>query len=378
MISSLLTKAYSIIVISIFALYSNVVSTFTNDETKNNAQVVTHSIQKKDVSQIEEITKKEKITDDINNTKNTFTQVFTLATSTHIVPKTEQETIEEDYDHAIYSRRSNPCNTPIYYTLGSFDTRFNISKDYFLKKIEESTSLWNNAVGKKLFIYDPQQLSSSLSIHLIYDERQQRTDNNVLNGVEINNTKEAAEVLKRDYEAMEKEFTEHKNTYLQKVESYNTHQKAYNDSVASWNEKGGAPKNIFDELNKEKESLQKDADELTILRDTLTQELSIINKKIDAYNKYVAYANEKVATSNAVSRKKFTEGLYSGQENKIYIYQFSNEIKLNRVLTHELGHALGIGHTTSDTSIMYAINKGTDTSLEKEDIEELIKICSKK
>lgn len=372
MISSLVTKLYSTIVISFLALYSGITSTFIpNKQTTEYIPVLT---QKQETASTTIPTlKKDKETFVKEDTPNI---TFIIGTTTKVISHVAQEYIEDNYQENVSSRKSNPCDTPIHYTLGSFDTRFNISKKYFLERIEASASLWNKAVGKELFVYDKEKTPTTMVIDLIYDDRQKRTDETVLTGVEIDNTKQVAEKLKSEYELLEKKFTEQKNIYMQKVEAYNTHQEAYNDLVASWNEKGGAPKNIYDELTQEKESLQKDVDELTLLRDELNKSLAIINTKIDSYNKLVLYANTNVATNNKISRKKFTEGLYTEKENKIYIYQFANETKLKRVLTHELGHALGIGHTQSDESIMYAINNGTNISLHKEDILELKKICS--
>lgn len=273
-------------------------------------------------------------------------------------------------------KKINPCVSTIKYKLGDFDSKFNISKKQFLEIVNESVLMWNDAVGKKLFEYDDTGSIDSLSINLIYDERQRLTDYSKLMGAEIENTKNAALSMQVQYEDLKIIFEQRKNEYVQKVDIFNTEQKKYNDTVTSWNEKGGAPQNEYNTLVLEKERLQKESEALTITRDSLTVMLADINAKITKHNEFVAYANEKVDINNSTANKKFTEGNYSPSTNKISIYQFTDETKLRRVLAHEFGHALGIDHLKNKQSIMYAVNSATTTYLDNEDIQAVKDICS--
>lgn len=308
----------------------------------------------------------------------------TFVATTAAVPtqNTSRQAITEintqESDNQTTTARPNPCVIPIAYTLGIFDTRFNISKNYFLTTITNSASLWNKAVDKKLFVYDIEGKTNSLTINLIYDERQRKTDENKLLGVEIMNTKEASEKLESEYEAMKIIFLGLKNEYVKRVETFNTQQKTYNDTVLSWNEKGGAPRSEYDALTQEKENLIKESEQLIHDRQVLDAMLIDINTKITRHNELVLFANQNVDINNNTAHKKFTEGNYNSETNSINIYQFSDDTKLGRVLTHELGHALGIDHTKDSQSIMYAINNATTTLLAQQDIQEIKDVCSKK
>jgi predicted Zn-dependent protease len=244
--------------------------------------------------------------------------------------------------------------------------------------INDAASLWNEALGKNLFVYDSTGNTSSLKINLVYDERQKKTDDTKLLSAEIENTKQAAEKLQTEYEAMKIDFSTLQETYLNNIEIFNARQKTYNDTVISWNEKGGAPKNEYDTLTLEKESLQKESAKLEQDRATLDAMLVTINAKITKHNDLVLFANKNVAIGNSGANKKFTEGNYNSGTNSITIYQFSDAVKLQRVLAHELGHALGIDHTQNKQSIMYSVNTGTTTTLAKEDMQALNDVCSKK
>jgi predicted Zn-dependent protease len=46
-----------------------------------------------------------------------------------------------------------------------------------------------------------------------------------------------------------------------------------------------------------------------------------------------------------------------------------------RVLAHELGHALGIGHLDNPKAIMYYLNEGINEKLTADDLMALKKVC---
>lgn len=350
----------------------------TQKDTKNDPSIVPplEVLVPVSTTTIKEITQPEKI----NNTSTTNNSPFVTATKIIQSPTINQGTSEispGDTDNQTTTARPNPCITPITYTLGSFDSRFTISKSYFLQIVAEDALMWDEAIGKKIFIYDTRGNPNDLTINLIYDYRQQRTDDNKLLNVEIDNTKDAALLLQKEYEEMKVIFSNLKDTYMQSVESFNARQKTYNDTVISWNEKGGAPRVEYDALALEKEALIKETQKLTNDKLTLDTLLTSINAKITKYNELVLFANNNVDINNSTANKKFTEGNYNSGTNKINIYQFTNDISLRRVIAHELGHALGIDHTKNKQSIMYAMNTATTTTLTQEDIQSLQDICSK-
>ena len=47
-----------------------------------------------------------------------------------------------------------------------------------------------------------------------------------------------------------------------------------------------------------------------------------------------------------------------------------------RVLVHELGHALGIGHVENPDSIMYSYSIGETLTLSEEDLAALKEVCA--
>lgn len=278
----------------------------------------------------------------------------------------------ENVDPSLYK---NPCKETVTYSLGTFDERFSLSKEKFLQITDNAVQTWNTAGERTFFAYVPS--GGDITINLIYDERQQNTVESNFQKAEIDNTKESADTLKKEYEALKVTFAERKDVYMREVEAFTAEQKTYNDTITMWNEKGGAPQEEYVKLTVQKEKLQAESIRLQKEYTELDTILASINTKIDRYNELVRFVNAKIAQVNTLANKKFTEGHYSGASNEITIYQFNDYVKLQRVIAHEFGHALGIDHVDSESSIMYYLNNQSNLGLSTDDVLALTAICTR-
>ena len=272
-----------------------------------------------------------------------------------------------------YAPRISPCKLAVGYKIGTFDTRFGISKESFIKKIDQASSLWEEASGRRLFYYDEK---GSLTINLIYDERQAQTEeiNNL--ALEINNSKQVAEQIRKAHEEEKNNYEEDMNNLSKDSLAFNDRYKAYSLRVDTYNTQGGAPKAEYDAMTLELEQLRQEAKNLEERRDELLITMDSINKKVVRYNELVKYINTLIKKSNSLGAAKFTEGRFVPSKNTVDIYQYNDNNKFLRVLTHELGHVLGINHNENPISIMYSINTSTTTTLSDDDKEDLSKVCS--
>lgn len=267
-----------------------------------------------------------------------------------------------------------PCERPISYRLGSFDERFMISRPVFLSALEKAGALWSEAAGKKLFEYKD---NGGLTVNLIYDERQQLTQQNQALESRVDQTKLSAEAAKQAYAALNEEYARNYSAYELALAQFRQDQESYNSAVAQWNKKGGAPKNVYDQLAVQARELTAQQNILRQKRIELIGQADEINALIAKYNLLVNRVNSNINEINQSAGKEFEEGAYIADVSgrRIDIYEFSDEVKLIRVLAHELGHALGLDHNGNQDSIMYELNLSRNVGLTVEDRQSLKARC---
>lgn len=282
------------------------------------------------------------------------------------------ETTHSDTDDS-YRPVASLCTTPMSYTIGTFDPRFNISKEKFLGIAREAAQMWEDAAGTSLFTYDPQ---GKLKINLVYDERQATTVNLGYLALEIENSKQSAESIRRGYENEKVSYTNDSEAFNLDAKLFQERYAAYNEKVKNYNDKGGATQPEYDVMMKELEQLKTDSAQFETRREDLLKRMETINANVTKYNELVAYINTLIKKSNSIGSRTFTEGKFTPAINAVDIYQYADEVKLKRVLMHEFGHVIGIGHVKNVMSIMYSFNSGTSTRLSEEDIAALKEICA--
>ncbi len=282
------------------------------------------------------------------------------------------ETTHSDTDDS-YQPVVSPCTRPMSYNIGTFDSRFNMSKETFIEIIKSAAGVWEEKSGVPLFVYNPH---GTLTINLIYDERQATTVDLGYLALEIENSKQSAESIRKGYEGEKVSYESDSEAFNADAKMFEERYKTYNDKVKAYNDKGGATQLEYDIMMKELGQLKTDSSQLEERRGELLKRMESINANVKRYNELVAYINTMIKKSNSLGKRTFTEGKFTPAINTIDIYQYADTTKLKRVLIHELGHVMGIGHVKNAASVMYSFNSGTSTSLSREDMEAFLSVCS--
>ncbi len=271
-----------------------------------------------------------------------------------------------------------PCTVPETYSLGSFDKQFNISRTDFLAAVQKAQHVWEAAAGKPLFrLVDA---NGALAVNLIYDDRQKATDKLRKLGVHITTDKAGYDRLKAEHDTLVAQLEPLKASFDSAVSAHEARVASYEKAVASWNANGGAPENVYEQLNAERAAIDAEAVKLNAQRDAINAMVDRINANVEVLNRLAKSLNLTAETYNGVSASRgaeFEEGLFTGTRasGKIDIYEFDDRERLVRLLTHEIGHALGLDHVDDPNAVMYRLNTAKNLALTAADVAELKRVC---
>lgn len=276
-----------------------------------------------------------------------------------------------------YNHIDTVCKVPLTYHVASIDERFGTSADEVKRIAQRAEALWENELGKELFIYDE---GKGVPINLVFDDRQANAALEAELREDLEVKEGMSESVATQYEKLISEFRALKRQYESDVIAYEAALRDYNEEVTEWNDRGGAPPHELEKLRETEQALRTEQNKLETQAknlNTLVGELNRIgargNSLITDYNTIVRQYNERFAESH-----EFTQGDFA--DRTINIYQFDTEDELTIVLAHEFGHALSLDHVGNERSIMYHYMEAQEVEegITEEDAAEYTRVCSTK
>lgn len=224
------------------------------------------------------------------------------------------------------------------YRIGEVDPRFNVSVDDVKFLAYEATQIWEKGVNKTLFRYDP---NATLSINLLYDERQQ-------NSLYIDNINNTIDKKSNELDALNQRLETQLQNLKQRRQSLDTAYAALQQERSIWSLSEFESGENMQRLKRKEQQLRKTRDQLSNEWDTYHLNVQLYNEKVADFNQHAQQAREYNQKSPA---RMFHKGVFSGK--RIDVYQFSNKNDLKVTLAHEFGHALGLSHHQEPKALMY-------------------------
>ncbi|OGG65610.1 hypothetical protein A2929_04285 [Candidatus Kaiserbacteria bacterium RIFCSPLOWO2_01_FULL_45_25] len=273
-----------------------------------------------------------------------------------------------------YVGTSAVCPVPISYRLGEVDERFPISIAEAHEVLAAAEAVWEDELQRDLFVYDE---SSDFTVNFIYDERQQMASTEEEWRLELDKQEADSQRILSEVRQIAAEISADQEAFVVEKDRYETRLTAYNNQVAAYNEAGGAPKEEFAALQKEQAELAEELARLVAIEQDIRRRADEVNELGETGNQLIELYNKEVLQYNEIygNIEQYTQGDY--ERERINVYKFSDTTELTKVIAHEFGHSLGVGHVEGESSLMYYLMaEQPDTiSLSEEDIVAFLDEC---
>ena len=277
--------------------------------------------------------------------------------------------------------RSTPCTQPLTWRIGEMDERFGLSKEELKRFTHAAGKLWSDATegGRPLFEYDP---DGDVAIHLIYDERQQMIEGEMGLAGQINEERQRYDRLHAEYLQLADHYEGALSDYQTLRKSYEEKLAVHNRRVDEWNAGEGGPQEMADELvnsarelEQMKQALQEHQGEVNQAGAAVQSHQFQLEEIFEKKDQLISQYNRQFAGEHRLSQGEYVnrEG-----EQRINIYHYLTLNHLLRVLAHEMGHALGLGHVESRESVMHPVadsRTGHEVRLSAEDLSAIQARC---
>ena len=280
----------------------------------------------------------------------------------------------------VFLRMPKPCREPLTYRFGHIDERFGLTRWEFSMAVQKAAAIWGQPLSRELFREDPQ---GAIEISLVYDYRQEAADKLKKLNFKMDYTKDSHDNMKLRLERLKSEYERNRAVPDSDLSAFNARLDAYNAEIEAWNRRGGAPENVRNRLMSGKSELNAERERLHIRQDEAKRMVDEINSLVLVMNEIAAVRNLDVVRYRDVGSRlggEFQEGYFEHKKGtqSIKIYHYNDDAKLVRLLVHELGHALGLGHSANPDAVMYRLNQSDKLELSADDIAALKARCKAK
>lgn len=246
---------------------------------------------------------------------------------------------------------------PLKYRIAFIDPRFQLTKEQLVEVSRQAAEIWQKETGKTYFIYDSQ---AQLSINLIYDDHQIFKDEQQNNLDALLQKQEAWRIKNEEIILNKQEIARLSSDLNKKKTRLKAEFEQYQQGVTRFNQ-GEHHYSSANNLKEWQKQLEQKSENLGNESNSLNFKIQALNLKIKELNREqsdLSALKTQFKLEQKTSIQPFHKGLFSQNQIQIYGYASLNDLRLT--LAHELGHALGLKHTTNPKSLMYPYLKEQD------------------
>jgi predicted Zn-dependent protease len=228
---------------------------------------------------------------------------------------------------------------PLTYHVAAIDPQFGVSESEVESVLQDATERWNVALKKTAIRIDAGTNGNAISFVFDYRQEYQNSVASInAQYSDLDGTKAAVE--------QERTSLDFEETQLEQELA------SLNSDIKYWNSKGLATGMTYDSLLARRKTYNADVQVLKQRETAYSQKVSAYNARLAEYKKVFAQAEATFKLAGG-STGENTVGIYDPNNRSITVYSYANSQDLRLILMHELGHALGCGHTNTPGSIMY-------------------------
>lgn len=281
--------------------------------------------------------------------------------------------------------KTTPCSQPLSYTIGNIDTRFSITEDELKEAVEKAAGVWNSGTETILLkAREDEPLEDDITIQMVYDDRQERTDREVRFRERIKSQQIRLDNQQINHDKKRDLFDQRSEEYQVFAENTSDQLGELNEWVTEKNDNGGFTGTEFEQFKQRKKEVEEAQEKVRIkqqelddLARSINTEMDEINKKFEVHNKLIDQYNEEFAGDLRFAKATYQRTSAGGV---VTVNQFMNEKELILILAHELGHALGVSHLNQPKAVMYSLMGGQQINpvvqLTQSDIKAVMQLCN--